>query len=126
MMIRPDGFERLPKKWQTHIESMERNEKSLRDRLDEQLGVADELTRNTIVGYGDDPARPILEHATIRFRFGPSFEDYLEVSRNYEKGGGLTIRGGHCVMIEPRASNTAIVHSMTPFAERRPKEWIYG
>lgn len=125
-MQRPENFYRLPKAWQRYVGALEANLTDARNKLDEREGVADQYTKNFIDSYGVYPSRPLPEHVRVRFRFGQSSEDYIDVSRNNDLDGGLILRGGHRILIAPNAANTAIVHSSTPFDRHRDEYWKPG
>ena len=46
---------------------------------------------------------PPLPPSTIRFRFGPTYDDFIDCSIDH---GSLLVRGGGTLLTQPEASNT--------------------
>ena len=54
-----------------------------------------------------------LPPSTIRFRFGPTYDDFIDCSIDH---GSLLVRGGSTLLTQPEASNTirvALAESLT-------------
>lgn len=109
-MKRPATIDRANRTVQDYVEFLEARIKRMEGRLEEALGVSTPETPVFLHNYNIDKDRPLPEFGIIRYRTGPDIDQYVDVQKNVEKSGGILIRAGRALVIEPRASNTAIIH----------------
>lgn len=109
-MKRPEAINRCNRSVQDYVAHLERVNAAMHTKWEAAVGKADDATPVILHDYGVTADRPLPEFGLIRFRLGPEIDQFIDVQKNRERGGGLTIRAGRCLTIEPNASNTVIVH----------------
>jgi len=118
-MQRPAGVQNLTLKWQGYVQALENRVKRMEERLAEALGECTPETTMFLHNYGIDKDRPLPDFGMVRFKTGPEIDQYIDVQRDNEgrKQGAtdkpILIRAGRALVIEPRASNTALIHWST-------------